>query len=289
MARIRVRNFDLKKTVECGQIFRWEKLGDYYYITAGDRIIVARQDGDNLEFRISSGNSAFVRHYFSLDEDYSRIVLQLGRAGLPGEVISSAFGLRLIRQEPFECLISYVASSASNIPRIKRNLNLLSRRFGSRISFEGFETYSFPTPSELSAGACEKSLKKCGLGFRARFYPVLIGQVLSSTYGRTADQKFNRFFSTISSMPYEAAKLELMKLRGVGSKVADCVLAFSLGFGEAFPTDVWIRRAVSQVFFKGKNLSTKHAEEFGRKTFQKNSAYAQEFLYYWIRMKHYKA
>jgi len=279
-----ISDFDLEKTVECGQIFRWEKRDGTYYITAQNNILLIRQHGDILNFSAVRGGSSFVKRYLSLDEDYSKIISSLRKDGLPEEVISSAYGLRLIRQDPFECLMSYVASSASNIPRIKRNLNSLCRNFGRRISLGKFSSYSFPGPSEIfSRRKIENSFRKFGFGFRARFYPQIVQSVMSTENSENADEAFKKFFSRIRRMNYEGAKQALTSLPGVGSKVADCVLAFSLGFSEAFPTDVWVRRGVSILFFNGRNISVREAEAFGRRRFGENAAYAQEFIYYWIR------
>jgi len=261
MRKIKVMDFDLKKTVECGQIFRWEKISGWYFITAGDRIIRARQEGNLLFYELSKGDAGFIKNYFSLDENYKKIISALKKDDKMCKVIKSAYGLRLIRQEPFECMVSYIASSASNIPRIRGNMNAIAKRFGHQISLGGYHSYSFPTPEEmLSCSKIESEARNCGLGFRARFYPRAIAAIAEEKI--SANKSFDKYFSKLKRMDYAEAKRELTALSGVGSKVADCILAFSLGFREAFPTDVWIRRAIAELYFSKKNISAKDAERF---------------------------
>jgi len=286
MRKIRIRDFDLKKIVECGQIFRWEKISGWYFITAGDRIIKARQEGNFLFYELSKGGAGFIRNYFSLGEDYKKIISGIKKDEKIGKAIKSAYGLRLIKQEPFECMVSYISSSASNIPRIRRNMNSLSRRFGHKIKLGNYTSYSFPSPEEmLKCEDLEKEARNCGLGFRARFYSKAIAAIaeVSAEEKLSASQSFENYFSWLRRMNYPDAKMELMNISGVGSKVANCILAFSLGFKEAFPTDVWIRRAIAELYFSQKNISAKDAERFGREYFGQDAAYAQEFLYYWRR------
>jgi N-glycosylase/DNA lyase len=286
MKKIKVQDFSLEKSVTCGQIFRWEKTGEFYYITAGDRIIRAKQEGNILFYDCSKGGAEFITKYFSLDCDYKKITAGISKDKKIRHAIKSAYGLRLISQGAFECMISYISSAASNIPRIRKNMNAIAKRFGHEISLGAYKSYSFPTPEEmLCCTSIEDEAKICGLGFRSKFYPKAISEIMNAQAGKnlSPNNAFSEYFKQLKKLDYCSAKKELVGLSGIGEKVADCILAFSLGFSEAFPTDVWIRRAVEEMYFPKKKISVRQAGEFGRKYFGKDAAYAQEFIYYWRR------
>lgn len=174
MKKTEVHDFSLEKSVTCGQIFRWEKTGDSYYITAGDRIIKARQEGNTLFYECSKGGEDFIRKYFSLDCDYKKIIAEISKDKKIRKAVKSAYGLHLISQEPFECMISYISSAASNIPRIRKNMNSIAKRFGHEISLGAYKSYSFPTPEEmLCCKSIEDEARLCGYGFFSARYAIM--------------------------------------------------------------------------------------------------------------------
>lgn len=271
MKSITTKNFSLKHTLECGQIFRYDLVNGYYFVVSGDKIIKLRQKGNKLLYDSNSEqvNDEFIKDFFRLNEDYEEIIKEISKDKYVKEAIKRVQGLRLIRQEPFECLISYMCSAVSNIPRIKKNVNDLAKCAGKKVVFENYESYAFPEPKTLK----EEAVKKCKLGFRAeRVYEALN----NVDYG---------FFKKLRTMSYEEAKRELIKLKGVGEKVADCVLLFSLGFDEAFPVDTWIRKAMTKNYFKNKATTDKEIRKLAAKKFKKHAGYAQQFLFYDARNK----
>ncbi len=261
-----IRNFDLKNTLECGQLFRYEKQGDFYYLVVRDRILRLRQEGNNLFFSGCSGK--FLRHYFALDEDYEKIIRKLKKDRKIARAVEKYKGLRICRQDPWECLISYICSSAANIPKITSNVNNLAMSFGRKIQLGEYVSYSFPTKEEIK-DFC--TIKKCGCGFRSRYILETAGKI---------DEKW---LKKLKKMSYVDAKKELAKLPGVGEKIADAVMLFSLGFGEAFPVDVWIKRAMEKEFFKGKKTKERRIREFAQERWGKLAGYAQQFLYHRAR------
>jgi len=284
-----VTPFSLEHTLQCGQLFRWEKIGDHWYGVVREKIIKAKQKHDTLCFQVSSNTtgSEFIRHYFRLDDDLPCILSQINKDCVIKEAVKSVYGLRLIRQEPWECLISYICATYKNIPAIKRMIWNLSRKFGRKIEFETYEFYTFPTPNKL-ASASLKELKSCELGFRA-----------ASVFETAKIIECGEFdFEALRKTDYVQAKKALMSLPGVGNKVADCILLFSLDKLEAFPVDVWVKRVVLEHYieyldskFLGR-LSRENSltageyskvSEFGRKYFGIYAGYAQEYLYHWKR------
>jgi N-glycosylase/DNA lyase len=202
-------------------------------------------------------------------------------------------GLRIARQDPWECLISYICATYKNIPAIKSMISELSRRFGQKILFEGKSHFSFPTPDSL-ANATVNDLSSCGLGFRARAVREAAKHV------RTGKVDFD----SLKKASCKTAKFELLCLPGVGNKVADCTLLFSLEKLSAFPVDIWMKRVIkdhySQNFdalfakslTEGNSLSTKAYErisEFAQGYFGKFAGYAQQYLFHYYRSLRNKA
>ena len=144
MPKILVKDFNLEHTLLCGQMFRVTRAGNWYYIVARDRVFRIRQSANHLEFQ--GVDKKFLAHYFALDEPYPAILKQIEKDPHIRKAIKKYYGMRIVRQDPWECLISFLCSSAANIPKIKLNLEMLSKSFGKRVELDGFEWYSFPNP-----------------------------------------------------------------------------------------------------------------------------------------------
>ena len=283
--------FNLAYSLDCGQLFRWKKLGEWWYGVVGDRIIKIKQNEDGLKFFFfpETANKGFIEKYFRLDDDLPFIFSKIVKDETIKKATEQFFGLRLIRQEPWECLISYICATFKGIPAIKKMINNMSKCFGEKIAFDGYEFYTFPTPNQL-AQASLRNLRTCGLGFRAE-------RVLE-----TAKMIFNKKISLedLKSLNYNEAKRELLTLPGVGQKVADCVLLFSMEKLEAFPIDVWMKRAVTNFYsryfessfikrIESKSSMTNKEYEtigcFAREYFGNYAGYAQEYLFHFLRTK----
>jgi len=277
--------FSLEHTLRCGQLFRWEKLGDWWYGIVEDKIVKIRQIAERLMFQTfpEKMNAEFIENYFRLDDDLTSILSQIDKDEHMRRAIQRFHGLRISRQEPWECLISYICATYKNIPAIKNMILNLSKRFGRKIIFNGHHFYTFPKPSNL-AYASLKEIRSCGLGFRAE-------RVLETS--KILD-RVEIDLEDVRKMDYERARQKLLSLPGVGQKVADCVLLFSLDKLEAFPVDIWMKRAVIEFYLSyfehsfiervtDKRSITpreyKTISSFGRKYFGKYAGYAQEYLF----------
>ena len=283
--------FDLEHTLKCGQSFRWEKLGDWWYGVVEDKVVKMRQIRDRLQFQTfpEETDANFVENYFRLDDDLPRILSGVNKDEHIGRAIQNFHGLRITRQEPWECLISYMCATYKNIPAIKNTILNMSKRFGKKMTFDEHDFYTFPKPSDLAQAGPEE-IFECRLGFRAE-------RVLQAS--RTIDsEEFD--LEALRKKDYEEAKLELLSLPGVGQKVADCVLLFSLDRLEAFPVDVWMKRIILESYsghfergFIEKVLSKRsitpreydEISSFGRRYFGKYAGYAQEYLYYMAKVR----
>ena len=278
--------FSLEATLCCAQVFRWDKRGVWWYGVVGDHPFKVRQTNAQLEFQ--NIDETFVSRYFSLDHDLQRISSEIGQDVHIREALREFWGLRIIRQDPWECLISFICATYKSVAAIKQMLLKLSMKFGKRISFENCEFYTFPTPEKL-ANANLKDLESCGLGYRAKYIQETSKRVHSNEYD----------LEVLRKMQYEPAKKTLQQLPGVGSKVADCVLLFSMDKLDAFPVDVWVKRILVKYYSENfpdifvrkiasrKSFSDAEYEKlngFGRRYFGKFAGYAQEYLYHYERL-----
>ena len=278
--------FNLDVTLCCGQVFRWDRKGDWWYGVAGGRAFKVRQVKGELEF--ANADWKFVENYFGLDDDLQKIAVAVGRDKHMRKALQEFWGMRIIRQEPWECLISYICATYKNIPAIRYMLLGLSRRFGEKTMLDGTEFFTFPTPERL-ATASAKDLLACGLGYRVKY--------VQETSKRIFENNFE--LESLRQMPYLQAKKQLCGFAGVGPKVADCVLLFSLGKTEAFPVDRWVERVILNHYVEKlppelaqklqqrdglSNADYAKLNAFGREYFGKYAGYAQEYLYHYERM-----
>ncbi|MCS4541091.1 MAG: DNA-3-methyladenine glycosylase 2 family protein [Euryarchaeota archaeon] len=267
--------FNLKHTLECGQAFRWQKLNDWYFGVVNNFIIKIKQTSDSeLGFYTSPGkdNIALITKYFRLNDDLTQILSKINRDKHIKKAINQLQGLRLLRQDPWECLISYVCSAASNIPQISKTINKLSEQFGEKLVQDYFVGYTFPTSKQL-ANTTEKELRKTGMGFRAKYVSKIAKIIENGSF--TLEE--------IKQLDYTEAKNKLMVLLGVGHKIADCVLLYSLDKLGAFPIDRWVRRIMHELYFD-KKASDETIGRFARDYFGKYAGYAQLYLFYYKRL-----
>jgi len=284
---IHLTPFDLENTLQCGQLFRWEKHENWWYGVVKQRVFKMRQINNILEFEGASVD--FVKSYFRLDDNLPLIISKISRDSLIRQAVQAFPGLHIVRQNPWECLISYLCATYKNIPAIKHMISELSKRFGDRIAFENHDFYTFPEPCAL-ANATLDALKRCKLGFRAK----RVRETARMVDCNEVD------FEALKKIDFKTAKEELLQFPGVGKKVADCVLLFSLEKLEAFPVDVWMKRILQKhyanhfdtLFIKkiSEKASLSSAEyesisSFARDYFGKYAGYAQEYLFHFARSK----
>lgn len=283
--------FSLEHTLNCGQLFRWTKLGEWWYGVVESQVIKLKQIGERLIFQSfpEEANQEFIKKYLRLDDDLPKVLTAICKDEHVSRAVKLFHGLRISRQEPWECLISYICATYKNIPAIKKMISKISQRFGKKISFDSYEFYTFPKLTDLIQTS-STDLRSCGLGFRAE-------RVLETT--KILDRG-DFSLEALKSMDYGSAKRELLSLPGVGPKVADCVLLFSLEKPEAFPVDVWMKRAATNLYARNFNstfidrikrkssITLKEYEtinEFGREYFGRYAGYAQEYLFHLLRKK----
>lgn len=267
-----LKKIDLDFTINSGQVFLWEQIDGTWYGINGSEVLKVNQD----PFRIrSSQKKSF--DLFRESDDIGRILKNICKDCFVRSAVKSFPGLRLMRQDPFQCYISFICSSNSSISNIKQMLGRICKKFGSKINFDGHEFFVFPEPKEL-ANASLDNLLACGLGFRSRYVKKASNEVAS---GRID-------FDNLKRMDYNDAKERLKKVYGIGDKIADCILLFSLEKLQAFPIDRWTQRILMKYYSEhfsniiGKSLTEKKYEEAHEKIvdhFGPFAGYSQQFLF----------
>lgn len=252
--------FNLDHTLDSGQVFRWRKEGEWWRGVVKDRYIQLRQDGDRLEVKGTSED--MIAHYFRFDDDLEEIYAEISRDECIASIIDRFRGLRLIRQDMWECSASYLLATYSNVPRIKKMIDSLCRTYGREIENGVF---AFPTPQEILEG--EADIACCRLGYRADWLRNYAGMVYSGEFD----------LYELATKDYQGAVEYLKRVKGIGSKVADCIALFSLDHLEACPVDVRIARAMREIY--GVTGQYDKVAGFARRHFGRFAGYAQEYLY----------
>ena len=265
--------FNLRLTLESGQVFHWlpEADGGYRGLI-GKRPVRVKQAGDELQ--VTPGAEVAVARYFALDHDLEAICASFPADPTMSQALAFCRGLRLIRQPLWECLATFLTSAMKQVPHIRQMSYAIRQRFGQQVSgWEGLATY--PEPERL-ARATEAELRACGLGFRAK---NLLG-----TARAVADGVVD--LEAIRAMDDEAAIAELCRLPGVGPKIANCALLFGYERLRAFPIDVWIERVLRESYFaKKRNVTAKQLRDFAADSFGPYGGYAQQYLFHHARTR----
>lgn len=271
-----VKNFNIKQILECGQCFRWEKVGELNYIgVAHGRVIEVIQEDDKVTI-LNTNEEDFNNiwlDYFDLKRDYSEIKAGLAHDEILGKSVEYGYGIRLLNQEHFELLISFIISARNSIPSIMKTIKKISEKWGTPIEYKGNTYYTFPTPEQLK-DATEEEIKETGASFRSKYIVDTIAKVNENSYDFDLER--------ISKLNTDECHVALQNFKGVGSKVADCIMLFSMRKYSAFPVDVWVKRAM--IFFYGaEDASLNKIRIFARDKFGELAGFAQQYLFYYAR------
>jgi N-glycosylase/DNA lyase len=273
--------FDPLLSINSGQVFLWEKRGDSWYGIYGDHIVKLAQVNGQPEFSSFPELKSCEQKMFRLGDDFGKIRAEVSHDPFVRKLVKVYPGLRLMRQDPHQCMFSFVCASNTNIPMIRRMLYSLTRKFGTSVQVDGKEFFTFPSATCINMATVDE-LRACGLGYRAKAVKAVAESITSG--------KLN--FDALKNMSYTEAKQELLQVYGIGNKIADCILLFSLEKLDAFPIDVWIARALANQY------RWLHKKQFGdkitahqyellscsiREYFGRYAGYAQQYIYYHMR------
>lgn len=273
-----VRDYDLAATLTSGQAFRWRWHDDGWIGVIGNNWVRLRATESYISAECAQPISdwTWLIEYLQLGLSLAEVIKTFPDDEPMRAAVTACRGLRLLRQNPWECLASFILSSTKQIVQIQQIIALLCERFGEPIpSDPAFSpAFAFPSPTRL-ARCVESELRTCKMGFRA---PYLLETAKLLSRG---EFDLDRLFE----LPVETAREELMKLPGVGRKIADCVLLFAYGFQAAFPVDVWVMKALRQLYFPNRKVNMQRLHRFAAEHFGICGGYAQQYLFHYMRTK----
>lgn len=275
-----VKSFEPKHIFECGQCFRWNKEEDTSYTGVfKNNVLNVKKDGNNIIFKgICEGNiDEICKEYFDLETNYEEIKKKLSNIDEYLETsINYGEGIRILNQDLWETIISFEISANNNIPRIKGIIERISKKYGNEIKWKEKSYYTFPNIEELSKASIE-DLRALGLGFRdKRIYETT--QIFLNGEMNLEELK--------NEKDTEKVREKLLTLPGIGPKVADCILLFSLKRYEVFPIDVWVRRVMNDLYIHNQDeekVSKKDLQKLAKDKYSSLAGLAQQYLFYWKR------
>ena len=288
-----VKDFNIKQILECGQCFRWERISDTNYIVvAYRRVIEIVQNGDSVTIyntNIKDFNEIW-KNYFDLDTDYSVLKDELAKDETLRKSVEFGYGIRILNQDPFEMLISFIVSARNSIPSIMKTIKKMSEKWGDELSYNGNIYYAFPTPEQFKNATLDE-IKETGASFRSKYIFDTINKVNAAIEAKNngaLNEELKIFdLEYIKSLPTDECHIALQNFMGVGAKVADCIMLFSMEKKSAFPVDVWVKRAMIH-FYVAPDVSLNKIRVFGREKFGELSGLAQQYLFYYARENNIK-
>ena len=278
IATFPLQDYDLDATLTSGQAFRWRRQDQGWTGVVGRRWVHLRAAVGVLTAEVAEPvpDWQWLRHYLQVDLDLPRVLRTFPDDEPMRRAVTACRGLRLLRQQPWECLASFILSSTKQIVQIQQIITLLCDRYGEPVAVPAGQppARAFPSAARLGA-AREAELRSCKMGFRARY--------LLETARRVAAGECD--LASLGNLPVEGARSELLRLPGVGRKIADCVLLFAYGFQPAFPVDVWVMKALQQLYFPGRRVKLPRLHRFAAEHFAPNAGYAQQYLFHYMRTR----
>ena len=275
-----IKDFEPKHIFECGQCFRWNKENDDSYTgVIGNNVLNVKKEQNNIiiKGKCKDNIKDVCIKYFDLETDYTEIKSRLSKIDENMKIsIQYGRGIRILKQDVWEALISFIISANNNIPRIKGIIERISKKYGKEIEWNNTKYYTFPTPEELSK-ASVKDLRLLGLGFR----DTRVFETTKMVLENKIDIK-----SIERNKDVNILREELLKFPGVGPKVADCIMLFSMKKYEVFPIDVWVKRVMQELYFEEtleNNISNRKILELAEAKFGNLAGLAQQYLFYWRR------
>ena len=275
---LRVQDYDLAATLDSGQAFRWQERPGGWHGVIGEHWVRLTQLPEGIRAEVAAPVKSWdwLRVYLQTEVDLTAVLKIFPDDAPMRAAVAACRGLRVLRQDPWECLASFILSSTKQIVQIRQIISLLCERFGEPVAVPADAPggLAFPAPEKI-AGLAEADLRACKMGFRA---PHLLAAARQIAAGRLEAGRLRQ-------LPIAEARAELMKLRGVGGKIADCVLLFAGGFDAAFPVDVWVERALRRLYFPNRRVTARHLQRFTVTHFGPHAGYAQQYLFHYMRTK----
>lgn len=272
---LKIKNdFDIKNTITCGQIFRYNEIDNGYIIILKDRVISLKIDDDyiTVESNNEDNLTQIIYDYFDLNRDYLKIEKEIIKKDKKlKDALKFSRGLKMIHQDPFETIISYVISQNNRVPSIAKSLNLIAEAYGKKITFKGKEYYLFPNYNDLKK-VTQQEYRNCKVGFRDKYLYEIVQNI--------NDNKLD--MNSIYNMSSEESLNYLMSFKGIGNKVASCILLFAYQKFDVYPIDTWVKKFMSEDY----NIEgEKNIKEFTLNTYKEYSGLAIQYMFNYKRNK----
>ncbi len=271
------QSFEPVHIFECGQCFRWNKQENNSYTgIVKNNVINVKKENERVIFigNCNEDIKTICIDYFDLNKNYENIKTELSKIdNYLANSIKYGNGIRILHQDLWETLISFIISANNNIPRIKTIIERISKTYGNKLIFQDKEYYAFPTPEEL-ANVTVQDFRNLGLGFR----DVRVYETVQKTLRKDIDLE-----QLEKEKDAETLRNKLLEIPGVGPKVADCIMLFSLKRYEVFPVDVWVRRVISELYFENVEQKPQTIQKFAKEQYGNLAGLAQQYLFYWRR------
>lgn len=266
MLELDVKDFNLKQTLECGQVFRFQRISDMEYIILNKSNVAYCIQEDSKLFIVSNNeNQDFWKNYFDLNTDYEYIKEVLTTDKTMKKIITYGDGIHILRQDFEEMIISFIMSQNKQIPQIKQCIELYCKNFGEKITFQNEEYFSFPNIKNIPT---LEELRECKVGFRDKY---LLDAIIKIDEG---------YFNNIKFLSEKEQEEKLLSVKGIGSKVCNCIMLFGLNNTKRFPIDVWIKRKMQDLYFEGKEVNNLQIENKAKELFKDFAGFAQQYLFY---------
>jgi len=267
-------NFDLKSTITCGQIFRYHEIENGYIVILKDRVISLKIDNEYILIESSKEDNLkeIVYDYFDLNRDYKKIENEILKSDNKlKDALEYGRGLKMIHQDPFETVVSYIISQNNRVPSIAKSLNMLAEKYGKKVKFNDEEYYLFPSYSDLKV-LTEEDFRNCKVGFRDKYLYEIVQNI--------NNQKLD--LNSIYEMNNEESLNYLMSFKGIGNKVASCILLFAYQKFDVYPIDTWVKKFMKDDY----NIEgEKNIKEFTFNTYKDYSGLAIQYMFNYKRNK----
>lgn len=268
MNNIQLKDFDLAKTLQGGQTFRFHNHDKGFIVITQKKIFFVSQENNSLFY--DGCEESFVKHYFNLDYPIDEFYKQIQTNALFEDVRERARGIRILRQDVWETILTFLLSQNANMKKIRHNLESLSKKFGTKVHYKGEEFFLTPPLGSLND---QHAIINSSVGYRSQ-YIYAVNHLLTPLW-----------LQRLQTATYDEAKNRLLDIPGIGPKVAECICLYGLQHYESFPIDVWVKRAVEDLYFKGKEQTIPTIQVFAQKTFGKHRGMVQQYLFEWRRHK----
>lgn len=279
MNELELKNYNLEKTLLGGQSFNWDRINGIYYGFTTDKIIKIQPKTDLIFWQTypQTNDYQYISKLLNFEKDFDTILTSINKDKIINKAIAEVKNVRLLKQDFAQTLLSFILTSNRNINSVRKIVRMLANIYGNKIIVDNMQFSLFPTLNQLS-NLTISDIQKLGTGYRAEYFSDAVKRLLDN----------ENLESYLESLSEEEARNELLKFKGIGNKIADCILVFALGFYELTPIDIWAQRVVQDIYSVNYKSNYEHYRNWYKNYFKENTAWAGQFLFEYIRFNYKK-